>query len=463
MKTSKFAKIIALISIFILTTIVWSCDDVKEYPIATDNIPPGKVTSVEVENLHGGAMITYTLPPDNDVMGVKAVYSFYEGGTEYEMFSSAFRDTIILAGYPDANEHIVNLYTLDNSRNLSEPVPVTIHPLTPPVDLIRQSLKLNETFGGVYLQWENIMEENIAISLYVDSIGEMELDDTYFSNATNGSFSFRGFPNQTLAFKVEIRDRWMNYSLPLDTVLTPLFEQQIRGRNEAGMQMWNLWGVNNQECISRGDNWATIGGSPLVNFGMLFDDILYDAGNWWHLGDDSGFLKHFIPGWPSDDNTYAWPVYMSFDMGRSAVYSRFKAFARARNPDFSAPMFMAIELWGTDNPKPLVPELTDEDRLTNLRYWTSWPEAQGTDEWKNDWSLLGDFTVSLPSGATLSSDALTAEDIQFIRNGFDFEISPDKSNIPCRYLRFIIKRSNLIGGRPGTQMGELQFFGSYTD
>ena len=461
MKTSKFAKIKALISIILLTTIVWSCDNVKEYPNPTDNIPPGEVTAIEVENLHGGAMITYTLPPDNDVMGVKAVYSFYEGGTEYEMFSSAFRDTIILAGFPDANEHIINLYTIDNSRNLSEPVSVTIHPLTPPVDLIRQSLKVNETFGGVYLQWENIMEENIAISLYVDSIGELELDDTYFSNATNGSFSFRGFPNQTLTFKVEIRDRWMNYSLPLDTVLTPLFEQQIKGRNEAGAQIWYLWGFDNQECISRGDNWATTGSNRV--FTVLFDDILYDTGNWWQLGDDCGFLRHFVPGWPSADNSYAWPVYMSFDLGRPAVYSRFKAFARARSPAFSAPMFTAIELWGTNNPKPLVPELTDEDRLTNLRYWTSWPEVEGTDEWKNDWSFLGDFTLTLPSGATLSSDVLTAEDVQFVQDGFDFEIAPDKSNIPCRYLRFIIKRSNLVGLRPGTQMGELQFFGSYAD
>ena len=52
------------------------------------------------------------------------------------------------------------------------------------------------------------------------------------------------------------------------------------------------------------------------------------------------------------------------------------------------PMFMNFELWGTTNPKPLIPEYEDEDRLTNLRYWTAWQQIGGADEWKNDWRFF---------------------------------------------------------------------------
>lgn len=459
MKINKFIKMKKLLGIMLLATIAWSCENVKEYKDPTDNIPPGKVTSVKVENLHGGAMITYTLPNDNDLLGVKAVYTLREEGQEHEAYSSAHRDTIILAGFPDTNEHTVNLYAIDLSKNLSEPTPVTVNPLTPPVELIRRSLRVNETFSGVHCEWENTLKEDIAVSLlYVDSIGELTLDDTYFSNASQGKYSFRGYENKPYAFRLEIRDRWLNYATPLDTVLTPMYERQIPGR-DLGAQMWYLWGFDNRECLSRGDLYTTSGTNR--DFTILFDNILFEAANWWHIGNDP-FLAHYVPGW-TDNTSYPYPAYFTVDMSREANYSRLKIYMRARVPLFSANTFTAFELWGTNNPKPLIEEQTDEDRLTNLRYWTDWEEINGTGEWRNDWVKLGDFSVNLPSGATLATHTTTAEDQEFIRNGWDFNIDPDKTNVPCRYLRFVLKRYNEIGRRPTTQMGELQFFGSLRD
>ena len=458
MKINKVVNVTGFISIILLMTIAWNCENVKDYTDPTDNIPPGKVTSVEVENLHGGAIITYTLPPDKDLLGVKAVYRLREDGKEYEAYSSAHRDTIILAGFPDTNEHIVSLYAIDLSRNVSEPVQVPIKPLTPPVDLIRKSLKVNETFGGLYCTWENIMEENIAVSLYVDSIGEMTLDDTFFSKTSEGGYAFRGFPNKEYSFRIEIRDRWLNYAAPLDTVLTPMFEQQILGREEANVY-WSLWGYNNLECLSRGDNYASLGSNR--DFSVAFDGILRDETNWYWFGDDY-CIKHYIPGWPSTDDTYPSPAYWSIDLGREAVYSRFKMYIRVRANLYEVSFPIEFELWGTNSPKPLVNELTDEDRLTNLRYWTSWTEVDGTDAWKNDWIRLGDYNFSLPSGARYTTDVITAEDQEYIRNGYEYLIDLDKTNIPCRYVRFVLKKySNLTTNRPMNQIGELQFFGAF--
>ena len=94
MMTEKFLKPKGLLSAILPTTIAWNCENDKDKP--SDTIPPGEVTAVKV----------------------------------YEVYSSAYRDTIIVNGFPDTNEHIVNLYAIDLSKNLSEP-------LTPPVDLIR--------------------------------------------------------------------------------------------------------------------------------------------------------------------------------------------------------------------------------------------------------------------------------------------------------------------------------------
>ena len=441
MKVNSLIQSVHLIGIVLLMTSVWSCDKVKEYTDPTDNTPPGKVTAVTVENLHGGAMITYSLPADNDLLGVKAVYKFHENGQEYEVYSSAHRDTIILEGFPDTQEYIVFLYTIDLSKNLSEPVRVSIKPLTPPVDLIRQSLKVSEVFGGIYCTWENTFEENIALSLYVDSIGEMTLDDTYFSKSSQGKYSFRGFPSKNLSFRIEIRDRWMNFSEPLDTVLTPLFEERIWGVDPVtGVVYWSIWGQTNRECLSRGESFPTDqGGNP---FSYVMDNSWTIGNAYWEFT-KPGFanLASYIPDYPNKDQ-FSIPSYYTIDMGRSSKLSRFRKHLRCDGSHAIMPWQIEFEAWGTNNPKAVIPESTNEDRLTNLRYWTSWKEIGGTDEWKNDWVQLGDYVITLPSGASRQGDILTTEDEQYaIYDGVNFDVDPDKTNIPLRYIRIVCKKS----------------------
>jgi hypothetical protein len=437
--------------------VMWQCSEVKEWNDPTDAIPPGQVSEVKVENLNGGAMITYRLPNDADLLGVKAVYATHEEGEIYESFSSAFRDTIILEGYKDTNEHVVQLFTIDLSRNLSEPVQAIIKPLISPVDLIRETLSANATYGGFYLKWDNPMRKEIAVSLYVDSIGEKELVDTHFSNAVEGRFALRGFESKKQNIRIEVRDRWMNYSIPLDTVLTPLFEEEIVGRNSLNQEIWTLWGLTNRECQSRGDTWASSGGNM---FGLWTDG---NYSNWGQIGDDWCMFKHFVPGWP--DNEFAVPAYFTIDMGRPATYSRIKMWGRNASSGVFSYIMTVFEVWGTNDPKPLIPEVTSEDRLTNLRYWTGWPEINATDAWKEDWIRLGSYTVITPSGTgpVKDGDTFTSEDAEFYRNGMDFEISPDANTTPCRYIRFLVTQSFWPARRQGAQYAEVKFFGAYVD
>jgi hypothetical protein len=433
------------------------CDEPKDWQDPKDGTAPGAVTNVKVENINGGAIITYSLPSDNDLLGVKAVYSFGDQDVEIrEAFSSAFRDTIELQGYADTNVHSVNLFTIDMSRNQSQPVQVEIRPLIPPVEVIKESLKINPTFGGLYAQWENEFKAEIAISLYVtDSVGDRTLKETYYTQAASGYYSFRGYESKEQEFHLELRDRWNNYSTPFDTILTPLYEEEIAGRRD-GVNIWKRYGYADNTCVYRGDVSYQRAGAAYA-FEVIFDNILFDGGNWWHTNNPNRIIQ-FIPTWP-DAEADILPLYFTIDMGVPASYSRFRFWMRNRSPLFSAPIFDRFEVWGCNNPK-LVSEIGNGSREDNLKYWTEWPITGGTDEWKNDWVRLSDCTLVLPSGET-DPTKLTGEDQEFIRSGFEFDVDPQYSDTPLQYIRFVIRHSTDNGSQ--IQLSELKFYGSYAE
>src|SRR3546814_7170925 len=72
---------------------LYGCSEPENWNDIPDGVPPGMVRDVKVVNLNGGAQITYELPIDNDLLGVKAMYSLADG-EEKKAFSSAHRDTI---------------------------------------------------------------------------------------------------------------------------------------------------------------------------------------------------------------------------------------------------------------------------------------------------------------------------------------------------------------------------------
>jgi hypothetical protein len=448
------------IIILLLPVLLWQCTDVKDWHDPEDSVAPGIVSNVRVENINGGAKLKYALPADNDLLGVKAVFSFKDGEAR-EAFSSAFNDSILVEGAPDTNEYTVNLYVLDRSHNESAPVQASIKPLTPPVEAVRQSFKLNSTFGGIYTSWENVAESDIAISLYVkDSIGDFVLYDTYYSKTSSGAFSFRGLENTEQDFRFEIRDKWRNYSTPLDTALTPLFEEVIIGRDQyTGAAIWQRYGWPGTSAY-RGDctNQSTEAnrGFDVIHDGRLFQDT-----HWWNTSADGNNLAQFIP-WPNTTDVVM-PIYFTIDMGRKASYSRLRYWMRSRSPYFSAPIFTSLEIWATNAPKP-IETVGDGSKEDNLKYWTQWPEVGGTDEWKNDWVKLTDYVMALPSGIVTNADnaaLLTDEDKAFVAAGFEVEIDPAYSDQPFRYVRFVLRENNHISTQ--IQLSEIMFWGAYAD
>ena len=241
-------------------------------------------------------------------------------------------------------------------------------------------------------------------------------------------------------------------------------EMQIPGESD-GTTWWSPWG-NGGECVKRGD---LFDGDLLANFSYLYDGVTWvDNPGFWN-GPTQGpggwaYLDTYLPGGAP---TALIPGYYTIDMGRSAIYSKFKKHYRWRNPYGSGPHINEFELWGTDNPKPLFPEVTlPADRLTNLQYWTNWPEVGGTDAWKSDWVKLGEYTVRFPSNPTgflTQNGPFTSDDVAFFQAGFEFVIDPAATTVPCRYLRFVCKRSNWADGTLMDQPIEFQFWGQVVD
>jgi hypothetical protein len=423
------------------------CTEFKDWSDPMDSTPPGVVSNIVVDNINGGAVIYYTLPADNDLLGVKVVYSINEGEW-LEVFASAHNDSIMIEGFSDTEEHSVELYVMDKSRNLSQAVQTMVHPLTPPVELIRQSLQLEPSFGGLKAIWDNPSQKAIAVIFSVkDSIGEWIEYDTYYSNTTTGKSFLRGLKNTPQEINIVIRDKWQHYSSTFNTTLTPLFEEEILGRTPQGQLIWSLYGAAGTG-IYRGevkDASVNSGNFRYISDGLVSEASYFDIQNNVY-STFTGIIEQ---------SDYARPLYFILDMGKEAKYSRFKWYMRPRLPLYSGRTFTDFEIWGTNSPKPLE-TIGSGSKEDNLKYWTEWALVGGTDAWKNDWVKIADCQVTLPSGTT-DYNLLTEEDREYILAGFDFEVQ--ETDLSFRYLRFVGKQFNV--SQAWVEIAELKFWGAY--
>ena len=450
-------KIVLLLFSF-APIIFWNCTNVQDWSEPTDDVPPGEITNVQVENTNGGAILRFTLPDDDDLLGAKATFTFSESEEEMEVYASEFSDSIVIEGYADTNEHVVQLYAVDKSGNLSLPTSTTIQPLTAPVELVRKTLQVSPTFSGVRARWNNPLKKPMVISLYAtDSIsGELALFERHYSSAENGGYTFRGFEHIEQEFHLEVSDRWHHTAMPLDTLLTPLYEVQIQGMDGTNY-LWDLYDYDNGQY--RGDPIHINAGNKSVYHARvrsLYDGNTWDNSTYFYFR--SATVNQYVP--EASSSSYILPAYITFDMGVPAKYSRLKYFTRGRTPYYSSWVWYEFEVWGTNQPKA-IHEVGDGTQEDNLKYWTSWSEAGGTDAWKQDWEKLADCEIIFPSGTPNNVGSVTsAEDIAFVMDGFGFDIDPEMTDKAFRYIRFVLKKNN-TGNVPYIQWSELQFWGSY--
>lgn len=451
-----------------------SCVSPEEWSDKYGDIIPGPVSNVQVENLNGGARITYTLPAVKDLMGAKVAYSLTQDGEIMERWSSAEKDTILLEGYGDTNERTVTIYAVHKSGNVSVGVPVNIKPLTPPIFIMRETMKTMATFGGIQITWDNPQRKDMGIALYVeDSIThEMMLFDKYFSNAIYGKTAFRPFKPEEQNFRIEMFDRWQNYSQALDTIITPFEEIVISSRDERGIPLWTTF--DSRRIDDDLSQWSflyrcDIHEDVLSGYGVDLDraiDWPNTSGGVWYPADWYPF-SWYVPG--TDVVTMPLPMYYTFDMGKKATYSRFRFLPFQRSPLYSACIPSEFDVWGCNDPK-LIEDVEDPhgiypkgSREANQAYWSSWALTNGTDAWKKDWVKLATCKIVLASGDNKYYDGvpLSAEDIaKYQSEGFEFDFNMDVTEA-FRYLRWEVHATNT--SQREIRIIALQYWGSYPD
>lgn len=286
------------------------CEELEKGPLTRDTVAPMAISDPVIENRPGGAVITYTLPDETDLLYVKAEYTL-TNGRKVETRSSVYSNYLKIEGFGDTNEHEVKLYTIDRSENRSTPLFVNIKPEIPGVFSVKESIRIVSDFGGVRYNWSNPDSCALAfIILAEDSLGALSPIETVYSGVIDGTYNLRGFKPEEKLFGVVLRDHWDNYSDTLKTTLVPMFEEKLDNRNF-------------QTIILEGD-------ANLNNFDGRYE-YLFDG--------DVNTFGHTQAG-------TGWPQYFTIDLGVTARLSRFIMVQRQDNMLFRWGNPRLSEIWG---------------------------------------------------------------------------------------------------------------------
>jgi hypothetical protein len=386
----------------VMLIVAGGCKEEQRGLFATDNVAPGPVKNPVAQSLPGGAKITYELPADKDLLYIQAVYTI--NGIERNASATLFNNFVEIMGFGTTDEQTVKLYAFDRSGNKSEPVTVTVHPDTPPVRVIRETLSMAPGFGGIRVTWKNEYKADVVVTILVsDSIGDLQQADVIYSNLVDEKFNLRGLPDSVRTFGVYIRDRWDNFSDTMIAQFTPLFEMKL------DKLKW-------KRHLFPGDNTTSSGWGA---WPQICDDII---GN---------------QAW--ETQTGQTPILFSIDLGVTAKLSRYSLWHRGGNEwEFRHYNPKRWKVYGTDNPD-----------FANISedYWNV---TEGG--WTNDWTLLADCYSFKPSG---EKNPITQADRDYANRGFETEFSTAAP--PMRYIRFYV--SETWGGGNMVHVSEISFWG----
>lgn len=393
-------KRISALTAFVLIFMM-ACKERELAPLVSSDKKPDMVTNIEVENISGGAKVSYSLPNDPDVLYVVAEFSSQEN-EQRVIKSSVYKNHVILDGFISTDEQEVTLYAVNRSENRSEPATAIIKPLKAPISHVYESLDINSDFGGVNVKFFNEAEHPyVFYTLIKNEDGEWTTYDRLYSEGRERDYGVRGLPPEPLDFAFFFTDRWRNSSDTLYQTFTPLYEEELN------KDLWNHHPLDND-----------------------YFDPLYAARTVSSLWTGTTQDYFFLQSKPDLE----FPLWITIDLGQAAIFSRFRVNQPSHNNAtgwlFTNGSPRTYEVWGSND-----------------------PSSDGT--W-DTWTKLGDFESVKPSGLPLGAD-LTTEDLAVARAGEDFTFPDAPLTESYRYIRFNI--TNTWGNIPIIRMAELTFWG----
>ena len=394
-------KKLNIIWTFILLMVLFSCGEqpIGQYP--TDNVAPQKVANPIVQNIKGGAKITYDLPSEADLLLVKAIFTL-PNGKQKVVETSAFTNTIAINGFAKSAKATVQLVSVDKSKNESLPVTVEVEPFDSPIFDVFASLKVIESFGGIKLTWANPEKADIVIGvLYKNADNKYVSLENFYTSVADGKGAVRGLKPLPTDFGVFVRDIYDNYTDTIFATLTP-FEELILDK-----KLWKGMPLCSSFVISPYGSGIT----------SMWDNVLGSAFYYLNMGTGVNI-----------------PIFFTLDLGVNAKFSRFKFWGRT-DWYFNLHHPKEFEIWGTSD--PII--------------------ANGDPCSFTGWKLLTSGVSNKPSGpAVLAADKLTSEDKALAAAGEEYEFPMEAP--PARYIRFRTLRT--WTDSKSSFVSELTFWGS---
>lgn len=396
-KTYIVRNIICIPILLLLISIVVSCESEDK----KDTTPPGELTITSTEATYGGAIISYTLPNDDDILYVRADYTNGKGEAVFRTVSKHVNQ-IEVSGFVVEEDVTVSLTVVDENQNKSKAVEHEIRPLQSFIYLVQESIEIVPDLGGVQVSWENIEEKTVFIYLHIADGDEEQTRILSSSNATENIF-VRGLEAKELGFSTKVEDFDGNITSLIDEgYYTPLFEEKIN------KDTWTL--VSNLSIDGNAYEGAT------VNF---WDDVV----DTFETNSDNSY---FIINRNDNGGVLRWPLDIVIDLNKKVKINRFKVWQRAfwYNGPGDQPYYYQSE---------------------NLRSFDLFVSMD-----KSEWALLGSFQIEEPTNGDISQ-ALLDEAVAGHNFNLD-EISPE-----FRYLKFSITSN--FGSDSFCHGSEISLFG----
>jgi hypothetical protein len=371
----KDMKTIYFYLVSIIMILCFSCTEKEMGPISGSSGKPGQVEILDTTVIPGGVIVNYKIPPVNDIIEIKAIYTL-SSGQKRESSSSFYTSFMTIDGYNDTLEHEALIYTINRAREMSDAVSVKFRPGESALSKAAKSMQIISDFGGVNFSWRNPDKATLIFELYTENEqGEMVTLNIISSKTDSTNLSFRGYDTVPRKFAVNIRDNFGNSSgiiYPEGEYITPLFEMKLdktiqKIRNLPGDTNWNNWEGRDMNFID--DDIMTIIHSPV----------------------------NAIPG-----------ATITLDIGKKAKLSRFLLHQR----------MSSNILYNNSNPH--IFEVYSSDDLGD----------NPSGNW-NDWTYRTTCTMIKPSGAARGT--VTEDDRVEAEKGHDFSLPLDMP--PVRYMR----------------------------
>lgn len=403
----KSIPILLCVLIFSITGIT-SCkkSDGDRKPLSNDKTKPGPVTNVKVKNFNGGAILSYTLPDNENLLYVVAEYKINDKVVR-QTKSSYFLDTIRVEGFQKSKDYTVTLHAVTRAEVKSDPVEITVHPDTPYYQMIRNSLALSPDFGGLNIKAKNIDRRAIGLNMIAiePANNKFEIKDRHFSSSAQIDYSIRGYESVASKFGVFVTDQFGNVSDTLLVNLTPLYEEELDK-------------------------------SKFFNYRLFSDATIGYGGEVQYLWDGRTVETGGAFPWHTTIGPVPKPIQATFGIGRTYKLSHFKMWTRG-GYGYGNPRNFTI--WGTNKDNPA-------DANT--------PAGTAAGTVVGDWVSLGDYHYPDPPSG-LSPDRANAADLAYTLAGVDFNVPFNSPSV--KYLRVTIK--DTWGGVDYSYIMELTFYG----